>query len=164
MKWSKMFNISEDYEISNTGKVRKFKYGKWIEPSVYETNSKLKFTARRKNGSPTSLSVSFMVYKTFVDDVPRGYHVEHKDGNFRNCNVDNLSIRLNGKATLHKKRSTLQSVIRHFTKYQDLTYMNLIAYESKMGISPMIQQQILKLLFNDCEVCDYNDGYQVTLN
>lgn len=81
------------FEISDTGVCRKIK-------------SKLPYTVRLNNGSPTvnyrvgekheAFNLAQVVYHLFVDSEYKG-HLYHKDGDKLNCAVENLIPSITGK-------------------------------------------------------------------
>ena len=93
-EWQWMSGYEGLYQVSNTGKVKSFhkiKSGK-----IIRLNNKngwyLSFRAIDKEHKTNTLRVHVEVAKAFIGDIPKGYHVHHKDGNKQNNTVNNLEI------------------------------------------------------------------------
>ncbi len=53
-----------------------------------------------------------LVWETFVDDVPKGYEINHIDENPRNCNLDNLELLTRKNNVLEYYRNKKGFVLR----------------------------------------------------
>lgn len=82
------------YQISNLGNVKSFvKNKKGRNTSLVNKNNwYLSFGVSDREGHRKTLRVHIEVAKAFIGDIPKGYHVHHKDGNKQNNTVDNLEI------------------------------------------------------------------------
>lgn len=82
------------YQISNYGNVKSFhkdKNGK--ELSINNKNGwYLSFRAMDRERRTSTLRIHVEVARAFIGDIPKGYHVHHKDRNKQNNRVDNLEI------------------------------------------------------------------------
>lgn len=81
------------YQISNYGRVRSF-HNNPAKILSLKNNSGwyLSFRAIDENGNRKTLRPHVEVAKAFLGEIPKGYHVHHKDGNKQNNRVDNLEI------------------------------------------------------------------------
>lgn len=93
-EWKWVRDFEGLYQLSNYGNVKSFhkdKNGK--ELSLNNKNCwYLSFRAMDKEHRVKTLRVHVEVAKAFIGDIPKGYHVHHKDGNKQNNRVDNLKI------------------------------------------------------------------------
>ena len=84
-----------DYEVSNKGRIRNAKTGKFIHPFKTRDKARLRWTNhKRYHGYDNTLQflVDHTVYQTFIGDC-YGKHIGHHDGNYFNNEVDNLYIK-----------------------------------------------------------------------
>ena len=84
-----------DYEISNKGRIRNARTGKFIHPFKTQSKSRLMWTNHKRiNGYDSTLQflVDHTVYQTFVGNC-YGKVVYHRDGDNFNNEVDNLYIK-----------------------------------------------------------------------
>ena len=84
-----------DYEISNKGRIRNAKTGKFIHPFKTYDKKRLMWTNHKRiNGNDSTLQflVDHTVYQTYVGDC-YGKHISHRDDNYFNNEVDNLYIK-----------------------------------------------------------------------
>lgn len=91
-KWIKGYDGL--YQVSNLGRIKSFhrnKAGRIIS-TKNNTGWYVSFRARDKNRNVTTIRVHVAVAKAFIGDVPKGFHVHHKDENKQNNAVDNLEI------------------------------------------------------------------------
>ena len=82
------------YQISNMGRLKSFHRNKTDGEIRSVKNSKgwyLTMPLRGNNARRTE-RIHVLVAKHFIGDIPKGYHVHHKDGNKQNNRVDNLEI------------------------------------------------------------------------
>ena len=84
-----------DYEVSNKGRIRNAKTGKFIHPFKTQNGKSLKWT-NHQNANGWNCTLQFLVdhtvYQTFVGDC-YGKVVYHRDGDNFNNEVDNLYIK-----------------------------------------------------------------------
>lgn len=85
------------YQVSNMGRIKSFlsdkehghirsnvnKNGWYFTVNLYKKGE-------RKNQQ--TLRVHRLVYEAFVGEIPKGYHIHHKDGNKQNNRFDNLEL------------------------------------------------------------------------
>lgn len=82
------------YAISDIGSVISFwKSKRGRKLSVSNKNGwYLSFRACNSKREFSTIRIHIAVAKTFIGDIPKGYHVHHKDGNKQNNSVENLEI------------------------------------------------------------------------
>lgn len=132
-KWIKGFEGL--YQISNFGNVKSFhksKNGKLI--SLNNKNGwYLSFRAISKEHKTNTLRVHVEVAKAFIGDIPKGYHVHHKDGNKQNNRVDNLEI-IHPRKHWHETEKHNSNIIDGLNNYNRYTRPRKIQQYSKDGI------------------------------
>jgi len=79
------------YECNPFGDIRRFDSGKVLSQKTKSNNYKEVNLYIVKNKG-TSKYVHRLVAECFIGDIPKGFHVNHKDGNKANNTVDNLEI------------------------------------------------------------------------
>lgn len=101
--WKTIYG-NTNYMVSNTGKVKSFNYrsdGKLLTLStrsnsdkyVYKNKNRRKlYAVLCKNYSKKPYPVNELVYRAFVGEIPEGYTVYNKNGNFLDNRVDNLIL------------------------------------------------------------------------
>lgn len=93
-KWKWIKDYEGLYAISDCGNVYSFQ--KSIKGDKISTTNScgwyLSFRAKNKENNTKTLRVHVEVAKAFIGDIPKGYHVHHKDENKQNNAVDNLEI------------------------------------------------------------------------
>lgn len=82
------------YQISNMGRLKSFHRNKTDGEIRSLKNSKGWYLtiSLRGNEIRHTARIHVLVAKHFIGDIPKGYHVHHKDGNKQNNRVDNLEI------------------------------------------------------------------------
>ena len=80
-----MKKFNEVYYITKGGLVYKLIDGKLVYIECRQMDSGYLRT-------PTHELVHRLVYKTFVGEIPPGYHIHHKDHNKQNNALDNLEL------------------------------------------------------------------------
>lgn len=82
------------YAVSEYGNVVSFWKSKFgdLMSLTNKKNWYLSFRAFDRNKKYKTLRVHVVVAETFIGEVPKGYHVHHKDGNKQNNSVQNLEI------------------------------------------------------------------------
>lgn len=108
-------------EISNYGKVKS--YCKNKNGALVKLNNKngwyLSFRATNTHGKVKTLRVHVEVAKAFIGEIPKGYHVHHKDGNKQNNRVSNLEIIHPAKHSLEtiKQNEHMLDGMNNYNKY-----------------------------------------------
>ena len=89
------------YQISNKGRVRslpsdrvRYRHKKWRLLKPFASNKKVPHLryAFYVDGKFYPQYITRLVYETFIGEVPIGYKVAHKDGDFTNNSVENLML------------------------------------------------------------------------
>lgn len=73
-----------------------------------------------ENGNKKTARVHRLVAKAFIGEIPKGYHVHHKDGNRQNNNVDNLEI-IHPQKHWHETEKHNHNIIKglnHYNRYK----------------------------------------------
>ena len=110
------------YQISNFGRVKSFHKNKIDGEILSIKNSKGWYLTipLRGNGVRRTVRIHQLVAETFIGEIPKGYHVHHKDGNKQNNKVTNLEI-------IHPKQHNLETMkqypdyckgMNEYNKYQ----------------------------------------------
>jgi hypothetical protein len=127
--WKDIKNFEGRYQVSNTGKVRsldrvivcsnhKERCFKGCILSTTNKKSKYKSITLTEPGYRRTNFCHVLVASHFIDDIPKGMSVNHKDSNTLNNHVDNLeivSIRDNTRHAMNKKDTSS----RHIGVYWD---------------------------------------------
>lgn len=87
--WKKV-NCCNDYEVSNYGRVRSNKSGKWKLLSISETQDGYKKCSLHYNGSAHCYRLNRLVAEHFIENPQNKPTVNHIDGNKANNRADNL--------------------------------------------------------------------------
>ena len=82
------------YQISNLGRLKSFKKNRngYIYSNVDKNGWYFTVVLRDKSGKAKTLRIHVLVAQAFIGEIPKGYHVHHKDGNKQNNAVTNLEI------------------------------------------------------------------------
>ena len=90
-EWRDVEGYEGIYKISNHGTLISHRQGFWKTLSNKNKNGwYLTINLYDKNNVRHTERIHRLVYKTFVGDIPTGYHVHHIDGNMQNNVVYNL--------------------------------------------------------------------------
>ena len=92
--WKWIDGYEGEYQISNYGRLksyRKDKSGK-IMSNINKNGWYFTVNLIDNKGKRKTERIHRLVARTFIGDIPKGYHVHHKDGNKQNNKVDNLEI------------------------------------------------------------------------
>jgi len=87
-----------DYEVSNHGRVRRVEMivRKTLKPPtvlrMHKDKNGRKMVRLRVGGKQVGHRVNALVYRAFVGELPRKFQIDHLDGDFLNCRVDNLRL------------------------------------------------------------------------
>lgn len=87
-----------DYEVSNHGRMRRIEMivRKTLTPNtilrLQSDKNGRQIVRLRLCGKQVRRRVNVLVYRAFVDDLPRKFQIDHVDDNFRNCRPPNLRL------------------------------------------------------------------------
>lgn len=89
--WKPVEGYSGDYEVSDAGEVRSFKYkqSRILSPGLSPLGYKTVWL-RHKGKRARGYQVHRLVLEAFVGACPEGYECGHRDGNPSNNNLSNL--------------------------------------------------------------------------
>lgn len=110
----------EDYMIGDRGTLLSRKKGCWrIMSMTNKSGWYLSFRLRDKNGKYHTKRIHQLVYEAFVGDIPKGYHIHHKDGNMQNNRVENLiAITEREHHAIHASLNpNIYGGMRHYNKF-----------------------------------------------
>ncbi len=87
--WMPVIGYEGIYEVSDAGNVMTNKTGRLrtIPPSKFYSRLGLS-----KYGKVRHFMVHILVWRAFKGDIPKGYEINHKDGNKRNPSLNNLEL------------------------------------------------------------------------
>lgn len=77
------------YSVTKDGKV----FGVWGNPlRSYNSNGYRYVSIKKDGGQRSGISIHRLVAMTWIGPIPKGYWINHEDGNRANNNVENLKI------------------------------------------------------------------------
>lgn len=93
-EWKWVEGFEGIYQISNLGNLKSFKKNKNGYVLSQRNQNGWYFTVRLldSDGKTQTHRIHVLVAKHFIGQIPKGYHVHHKDGNRQNNVVSNLEI------------------------------------------------------------------------
>lgn len=109
------------YQISNLGRLKSFH--RCADGKICSVKNKtgwyLTIGLSDKYGYKETMRIHVLVAKAFIGEIPKGYHVHHKDGNKQNNKVNNLEIihpSQHAKETIKKNKNVLLG-LNTYNKY-----------------------------------------------
>ena len=87
--WKPIPSTNGWYEASNTGQIKNSKTGRILKPQI-NTYDYYCVTVRSESCHPVNARIHRLVTEAFLGKCPEGYVVNHKDGNKKNNNIENL--------------------------------------------------------------------------
>lgn len=117
-EWKWVKGYENLYAISNYGNVVSL-YGnrRYRKLSIKNKNGwYLSFKATDEQKSRKTLRIHIEVVRAFIGDIPKGYHVHHKDGNKQNNYIENLEIlsaKEHSEETIKKNPHILDGMIAY---------------------------------------------------
>jgi hypothetical protein len=151
----KPIQLAPDYEVSNFGEVRslgfitpfgsakKYHCPKILKPWIsagYPT------VGLRTNDGPLRIRVHRLVAEAFLDNPSGKLHVNHKDGNRTNNNIDNLEWTTASENAFHKTR-ILKKGLGEDNGHSKLTDVEVIAIRAASGM-----QKDIAVAFGVCQM------------
>lgn len=115
--WKPIEGYEGQYEASDLGNIRSYvkeENGKLLSAKNQYGNY-LTVVLTDKNGNRSTKRVHILVAKAFLGEIPKGYHVHHKDGNRQNNTVNNLEI-------IHPKKHYRETLAMHPDMTSDFAY------------------------------------------
>jgi hypothetical protein len=132
--WKDIPKFEGIYQVSNFGYVKRLPYEKiqpnggsyWTKDKILKSTKKDYFSVNLRNGSyQRSFLVNRLVYGLFNDvKIQRNHLIIPKDGNFLNCNLDNLK--------LITKRNFVSAKMNNITGYTGVCKNNYDEYIAKI--------------------------------
>ena len=89
-EWQDIEGYNGDYQVSNFGKVRSIKSGKWKLLKPNNPQKGYSWVRLSSKGIAKCHCIHVLVARTFIPNPKNKPEVNHKDGNKYNCSVDNL--------------------------------------------------------------------------
>ncbi|MCR5753778.1 MAG: NUMOD4 motif-containing HNH endonuclease [Acetatifactor sp.] len=83
------------YQVSNKGRMKSFHKNKsegYILSKCNQYGDYLSVQLHKPGTKVHGIRIHVLVAKSFIGEIPAGWHVHHKDGNKQNNNVSNLEI------------------------------------------------------------------------
>ena len=119
-EWRDIKGYKGLYMIGSQGTLLSNKKGCWRIMSVTnKTGWYLTAILKDKDCKRRTVRIHRLVYETFIGEVPKGYHVHHKDGNMQNNRVENLiAITEKEHKAIHAAQNpNIYGGMRHYNKY-----------------------------------------------
>jgi hypothetical protein len=88
--WKNIIGYNGDYQINNFGIIRSFKSGKWINLKPFKNGHGYLEVQLYNDGEQKSYRIHQLVAEYFISKRPRGFQINHIDGDKNNNNVKNL--------------------------------------------------------------------------
>lgn len=134
-EWKWIDGYNGLYQISNMGRLKSFHKSK--EGIILSNTNKngWYFTVNLKNSDKKRKTerIHVLVAKTFIGEIPKGFHVHHKDGNKQNNIVTNLEI-IHPSKHWHETEKNNPNVINGLNNYNRYIKPRKIQQYSKDGI------------------------------
>lgn len=121
-EWKDIKGYEGLYQISNYGRLKSFKKNEQGQ-IMSNKNSKgwyLTVVLSDSTGRRKTDRIHVLVAKHFIGDIPKGYHVHHKDGNKQNNFVENLEI-IHPSKHWHETEKNNHKVIQGLNDYNRYT-------------------------------------------
>lgn len=120
--WKWISGYEGRYQISNKGRLKSFLRNKDGEIRSQKNQYGWYFTVNLKSedGRIKTDKIHLIVAREFIGEIPKGYHVHHKDGNKQNNNVDNLEIihpSVHREKNL-KEKPQIENGMRRYNQYE----------------------------------------------
>lgn len=92
--WKWIEGYEGSYQISNLGRLKSFRKNKdgYIVSNVNKNGWYFTVNLFDEEGHRKTFRIHVLVARAFIGEIPRGYHVHHKDGDKQNNVVENLAI------------------------------------------------------------------------
>lgn len=120
-EWKWINGYEGEYQISNLGRLKSFK--RYEEGYILSnTNCKgdyLRVVLKDFYGNTKNTRIHVLVAEHFIGEIPRGWHVHHKDGNKQNNVYTNLEIihPKNHRKETEKQKPQITTGIVNYNKF-----------------------------------------------
>jgi len=133
------YDLSDTYEISNTGKIRHKHSGR--ERKLRINNSGYPYVMLCKDGKKLNCKVHRLVAQTFLENTENKETVNHIDGNKTNNNVDNLEWATRSENTQHAFANGLINIKGEQNHNSKLTKFKVIEIRERRVTNPKLWTQ-----------------------
>lgn len=147
-RW-KVIKEFPDYVISNYGRVKRIKdsktsnIGKFLKPQ-FDRDGYLHVNLY-KNGKSKTKKIHKLVTEAFIGPCPKGYEVNHIDGNKKNPHVDNLEYITHSKNIKHAYKLDLRSQKCESNNNSKLKKEDILKIRKLYEAEKYYQKEIAKL-------------------
>lgn len=140
--WKDIKSLNCKYQVSKSGKVRNKKTRKILKQQKSKCGYQI-LTVRPSKNEQKNISVHQVVAETYIGQRPKGYVVNHKDGNKQNNNYKNLEYVTSRENNIHALKKGLRKPAhnhrygeespRHTLKESEVINILKIHYETGYG-------------------------------
>ena len=120
-EWRDVKGFEGLYQISNMGNLKHYtkRFGWRITKETNKNGWYFTHVLKDSKGFSHTYRLHRLVAQTFIGEIPKGYHVHHKDGNKQNNRVDNLEIIHPAKhvAETYKQNKRLFEGMNRYNRY-----------------------------------------------
>lgn len=110
--WKDIPGYKGKYQVSNLGRVKSLNYMRTGEEKILALRTDGKghlYAVLCNEGIPKNIFVHTLMYKAFIGNIPRGFHIHHIDGQPSNNNLDNFElVSISEHNKIHKSKPVLQ--------------------------------------------------------
>ena len=117
--WVKLKSLNYQYEVNEYGDVKNVKYKKILKNQT--NHGYYTLTLRPKPYQPKTVRVHALVAEAFIGDRPKGYVINHKDGNKKNNYYKNLEYVTYSENNIHALRIGLRKPAHNKGRIGDLS-------------------------------------------
>lgn len=111
-EWFDIPGYEGRYQITKNGEVKSLNYMRTGKEEIVKQGTDGKghlYVTLTKEGLPKNSFIHTLMYKTFVGDIPRGFHIHHIDENPANNTLDNFELISAAEHNkIHKSKPVMQ--------------------------------------------------------
>ena len=108
-EWKPVHSLNDRYEVTDTGLVRNSETKKILKPQK-DASGYPSLTVRPIPKQQRTVKIHRLVAEVFIGECPKGYVVNHKDGNKQNNNINNLEYVTSSENNIHALKNGLRHV------------------------------------------------------